>query len=182
MYSARGSAALPALGFPIRESTDHRLFSVSPWLFAAVHALLRLLVPRHPPCALRILTVIRRTKAPAQGGGIRTPGDTRLLASCAVFKVRGGAPAPHELPDDWSTPATEPVSQNSTACGRRRRPLPIAGTRRGAPRRQPDRHFGSWRPPSAPEDNGHRRNTGLAVCKRRGGPAAPNPGASLERR
>jgi hypothetical protein len=73
------------------------------------------------------LTVIRRTKAPAQGGGIRTPGDTRLLASCAVFKVRGGASAPHELPDDWSTPATEPVSQNSTACGRRRRPLPNSG-------------------------------------------------------
>src|SRR5919106_4842047 len=58
MYSACGSAALPALGFPIRESTDHRLFSAYPWLIAAVHALLRLLVPRHPPCALHILTVI----------------------------------------------------------------------------------------------------------------------------
>ena len=69
MYSARGSAALPALGFPIRESTDHRLFSVSPWLIAAVHALLRLLVPRHPPCALLILTVIRRTKAPGRKDG-----------------------------------------------------------------------------------------------------------------
>src|SRR3954463_1949779 len=93
MYSACGSAALPALGFPIRESTDHRLFSVSPWLFAAVHALLRLLVPRHPPCALLILTVIRRASAPHTRRNDRTPGDTRLLASCAVFRARGGPPA-----------------------------------------------------------------------------------------
>jgi hypothetical protein len=58
MCSARGSAALPALGFPIRASAGHRLFSASPRLIAAVHALHRLLVPRHPPCALPILTVI----------------------------------------------------------------------------------------------------------------------------
>ena len=58
MYSGRGNAALPALGFPIRESTGQRLFSASPWLIAAVHALHRLLVPRHPPYALTILTVI----------------------------------------------------------------------------------------------------------------------------
>ena len=55
MYSACSNAALPALGFPIRESTDHRLFSAYPWLIAAVHALHRLLVPRHPPCALKNL-------------------------------------------------------------------------------------------------------------------------------
>src|SRR3712207_4914002 len=57
MCSAGGNAALPALGFPIRASTDHRLFSAYPWLFAAVHALHRLKVPRHPPYALTILTV-----------------------------------------------------------------------------------------------------------------------------
>src|SRR5690348_15758960 len=57
MYSALGDAALPAPGFPIRRSTGQRLFSTSPWLIAAVHVLLRLLVPRHPPCALTILTV-----------------------------------------------------------------------------------------------------------------------------
>src|SRR6202035_2922223 len=58
MCSARGNAALPALGFPIRASAGHRPFSASPRLIAAVHALHRLLVPRHPPCALTILTVI----------------------------------------------------------------------------------------------------------------------------
>src|SRR4051794_6670770 len=58
MCSPCADAALPAPGLPIRESTDQRLFNASPWLIAVVHALLRLLVPRHPPCALDILTVI----------------------------------------------------------------------------------------------------------------------------
>jgi hypothetical protein len=58
MCSARDNVALPTLGFPIRASAGHWLFSASPRLIAAVHALLRLLVPRHPPCALTILTVI----------------------------------------------------------------------------------------------------------------------------
>ena len=79
MDSACGNAALPALGFPIRESTDHRLFSAYPWLIAAVHALLRLLVPRHPPCALLILTVITR---PARG---RARGDTRYIGKTVQF-------------------------------------------------------------------------------------------------
>src|SRR5687768_787503 len=58
MYSACGDTALPVPGFPIRASAGQSLFSSSPRLIAAVHALLRLLVPRHPPCALTILTVI----------------------------------------------------------------------------------------------------------------------------
>jgi hypothetical protein len=58
MCSTRDNVALPTLGFPIRASAGHWLFSASPRLIAAVHALHRLLVPRHPPCALTILTVI----------------------------------------------------------------------------------------------------------------------------
>src|SRR5215218_1165226 len=57
MYSVTDDAALPASGFPIRRSAGQKLFSASPRLIAAVHVLLRLLVPRHPPCALTILTV-----------------------------------------------------------------------------------------------------------------------------
>src|SRR3954471_19978202 len=98
MYSACGSAVLLALGFPIRESADHRLFSASPRLFAAVHALLRLLVPRHPPCALPILTVISR---PARS---RTRGDTRLLAWLCSFQG----------PQEARARAGRSVSQNST--------------------------------------------------------------------
>ena len=61
MYSDRDDTALPVPGFPIRASTGQSLFSGSPWLIAAVHALLRLLVPRHPPYALTILTGDRRS-------------------------------------------------------------------------------------------------------------------------
>src|SRR3954462_12743669 len=63
MYSVLGDAALPAPGFPIRRSTGQRLFSASPWLIAAVHVLHRLLVPRHPPHALNILTVIKSLRS-----------------------------------------------------------------------------------------------------------------------
>ena len=55
MDSVRGTRALPRVGFPIRKSPDQRLFSSSPRLIAAIHVLHRLLVPRHPPCALVLL-------------------------------------------------------------------------------------------------------------------------------
>ena len=40
------------MGFPIRTPPGHRLFGISPRLFAPYNVLLRLLVSRHPPCAL----------------------------------------------------------------------------------------------------------------------------------
>src|ERR1700751_4052069 len=91
MCSARDNAALPTLGFPIRASAGHWPFSASPRLIAAVHALLRLLVPRHPPCALTILTVIlERTLrfSPWERTLRFSPGDARVIGYCAVFKVR----------------------------------------------------------------------------------------------
>jgi hypothetical protein len=105
MYSGRGNAALPALGFPIRESAGQRMFSSSPRLIAAVHALHRLLVPRHPPCALTILTVIRpdARRRPA----LVIPVSN--LANICGFQgpVRSAA----------AGDSGGPVSQNSTACG-----------------------------------------------------------------
>ena len=56
IYSAGDDQTLLWPGFPIRKSAGRRLFSASPRLIAAVHVLHRLLVPRHPPCALSILT------------------------------------------------------------------------------------------------------------------------------
>src|SRR5204862_8296304 len=100
MCSARDNVALPTLGFPIRVSAGHWLFSASPRLIAAVHALHRLQVPRHPPCALPILTVFRRdilTGCRVEGGLrdhsvilVRTALCEAALRwhECAVFKVR----------------------------------------------------------------------------------------------
>jgi hypothetical protein len=50
-----GAWALPQTGFPIRISPDITPDDGSPRLFAAIHVLLRLLAPRHPPCALSSL-------------------------------------------------------------------------------------------------------------------------------
>ena len=43
-------------GFPHSDIHGSRDICSSPWLFAAYHVFLRLLVPRHPPCALSCLT------------------------------------------------------------------------------------------------------------------------------
>ena len=43
-------------GFPHSEILGSQLMCSSPRLFAAYHVFLRLLVPRHPPCALSCLT------------------------------------------------------------------------------------------------------------------------------
>ena len=46
---------LCAPGFPIRTSPDHSVLARSPRLFAGSYVLRRLLLPRHPPCALSSL-------------------------------------------------------------------------------------------------------------------------------
>ena len=43
-------------GFPHSDTHGSMDICSSPWLFAAYHVFLRLLVPRHPPCALYCLT------------------------------------------------------------------------------------------------------------------------------
>src|SRR5688500_1295685 len=88
MYSVTDDAALPAPGFPIRRSAGQRLFSASPRLIAAVHVLHRLLVPRHPPRALSILTVI----ITPSGFHHSESDNSMVLAICAVFKVQREAP------------------------------------------------------------------------------------------
>src|SRR3954468_19384270 len=101
MYSDRRTAALPAVGFPIRTSSDQSLVSGSPGLFAATHVLLRLLSPRHPSCALCSLVIsllcplfrTRSSKTRVQRGVVnrRTfPTTKNTLPTCAyaVFKER----------------------------------------------------------------------------------------------
>ena len=44
--------------FPHSDIHGSMVICTSPWLFAAYHVFLRLLVPRHPPCALVCLTIL----------------------------------------------------------------------------------------------------------------------------
>ena len=46
-------------GFPHSDTHGSAGICPSPWLFAACRVFLRLLVPRHPPCALHSLTCLR---------------------------------------------------------------------------------------------------------------------------
>ena len=50
----RMTGVLPA-GFPHSDICGSKIICISPQLFAAYHVFLRLLVPRHPPCALLCL-------------------------------------------------------------------------------------------------------------------------------
>lgn len=50
-----GNTTSLVLGFPIRRSSDQSSVGSSPRLIAASYVLLRLLVPRHSPCALKNL-------------------------------------------------------------------------------------------------------------------------------
>ena len=47
-------------GFPHSDICGSRIICISPQLFAAYHVFLRLLVPRHPPCALISLTILQK--------------------------------------------------------------------------------------------------------------------------
>ena len=98
MYSVRRTAALPAVGFPIRTSPDQSLVSGSPTLFAATHVLLRLLSPRHPSCALCSLVISllaaplpREDQGPARPWLTGLPDDTSCLptfVACAYAVVK----------------------------------------------------------------------------------------------
>ena len=46
-------------GLPHSDICGSKIICISPQLFAAYHVFHRLLVPRHPPCALHSLTILR---------------------------------------------------------------------------------------------------------------------------
>ncbi len=56
LWIYRAVAEVCSAGFPHSEIHGSQVICTSPWLFAAYRVFLRLLVPRHPPCALSCLT------------------------------------------------------------------------------------------------------------------------------
>ena len=72
-----GCVGIAPRRFPDSEIPGSKPVSGSPRLIAAVHVLLRLPAPRHPPCALSSLTVsLRRTPSAATGAPLRSRSRT----------------------------------------------------------------------------------------------------------
>ena len=68
-------------GFPHSEICGSPDICSSPQLFAAYHVFLRLLVPRHPPCALSCLTSLKRLLL-MRSAASAPLSDMFLLMSC----------------------------------------------------------------------------------------------------
>ena len=84
-------------GFPHSGITGSKPACGSPMLFAAYHALHRLSVPRHPPCALIRLTGNART---------RRPSINRISLRCT----------PHELPAAYGCTPRSPLVVRLDLC------------------------------------------------------------------
>src|SRR3954454_15245619 len=92
IYSPAGDTTSLAPGSPIRTSSDQRSVDSSPRLNAASHVLHRLLMPRHPPCALTNLN------DPPNGSTEHTTQPT--------FKTRTSHPSTTPPPPTPTEPAT----------------------------------------------------------------------------
>ena len=117
-------------GSPIRKSSDQRSVDSSPRLIAASYVLHRLLVPRHPPCALNNLATQKShpthprkeaMRRAYKNSSLKESEDARV--HCAVLNVRPDThhmtpPAPH-------TPAgVVAVRDAGRPCQKQRLPAP----------------------------------------------------------
>ena len=104
MCSGEGDPTSLGPGFPIRTSSDHSSVDSSPRLIAASYVLHRLLVPRHPPCALtNLATKMLASTVQFSNNTRETPTDTATNThnperpQADVHGSRG--PQPRDTPD-----------------------------------------------------------------------------------
>ena len=125
-----GLSILP--GFPIRKSSDHSSVDSSPRHIAASHVLHRLLVPRHPPCALTNLAtkMLASTVQFSKNGRPQPP--TRTHPTGAVSRRSWSVPQP--------TPEPHPQRAGPGVLGHRRSNRSLRTQQRTTrnPRHQPD--------------------------------------------
>jgi hypothetical protein len=90
------------LGSPIRTPPDQRFVANSPGLIAGSYVLHRLLMPRHPPCALHSLSHKHSTKTTNQP--VTTTNITTSVCCLAATKNKNHRP--------------EPITSGPTRCSR----------------------------------------------------------------
>ncbi len=114
-------------GFPHSDIPGSKTVCVSPRLIAAYHVLHRLLVPRHPPCALSSLTGIRSKGAscfcPASQHSIVKDRARRAGVACTPAIDTRGARRSISVPRPWSP---EPSLESGGDSGARTRSLRLA--------------------------------------------------------
>src|SRR6266567_2881329 len=144
MRSGRGDGQLRPPGFPIRTSSDHSLVADSPRLIAGSNVLHRLLVPRHPPCALKNLATYF-ADALQDSTHVLPIFKKKMLASTVQFSRYGRcrpvnsasalSPCRPNPRLRWCLTTPRPFPQDPTACSARLvslrppfHPLPRQGT------------------------------------------------------
>src|SRR3982074_1195944 len=85
MHSTGGDTTQLVPGYPIRTPSDHSSVDSSPRPIAASHVLHRLLVPRHPPCALKNFA----PKTLASTGQFSNNNPNRLAPTTHQTHTRG---------------------------------------------------------------------------------------------
>jgi hypothetical protein len=118
MCSDVGDTTQLVPGFPIRTPWDHSSVDSSPRPIAASHVLHRLLVPRHPPCALSNLT-------------------TKMLASTVQFSTNTHPHPPRH--SHHPTPGARPATRMQMPPRRPKPPEPLARLVPSGPNRMLDR-------------------------------------------
>src|ERR1700733_14417276 len=128
MHSGGGDPPRRRPGFPIRTPSDHSPVAGSPRIIAGSNVLHRLLVPRHPPCALINLTL---------GTTCYFCRKQKMLASTMQFSRYGrnhasGPPIREARPQAVRVSAHRKrlLPQDPTVCPE---PSPVASPRSAAP-------------------------------------------------
>jgi hypothetical protein len=129
MHSGRGDGPSRPPGYPIRKPPDHSLAAGSPGNIAGSSVLPRLLVPRHPPCALKNLAhkLTHTQRNPPTPRRSRETRELQVLDArvhCAVLKKQTAPPAIPRTRETRPWPAREnpgtrkqrPFPQDPTAC------------------------------------------------------------------
>src|ERR1035437_6509208 len=175
MCSGRGNEPLRSLGFPIRKSPDQSLVTDSPGLIAGSYVLHRLLVPRHPPCALINLATtddarvhcavlkIRAVPDPQTPYGGGTPASSRSGRLAAVPSGPNSVLGPGRLPGQLSVPLCEqllaqPPSGRTNRPGQQPEPNNQCSTNE---RPIPARTSGKWSWTHIPDYLGERASCSL---------------------
>src|SRR5437660_4113378 len=114
MHSGRGDGPSRPPGYPIRKPPDHSLAAGSPGNIAGSSVLPRLLVPRHPPCALKNLAhkLTHTQRNPPTPRRSRETRELQVLDArvhCAVLKKQTAPPAIPRTREPRPWPARENI-------------------------------------------------------------------------